>query len=91
MLILFWQVLLPQLEPLTDTQVQSVNNLRQSSQQAEDALSQGMEKLQQSLAQSIGTESVNSSNYGSQMVAAMNKLEAVEGFVNQVIYFRWLP
>ena len=81
---------MPQLEPLTDTQIQSVRNLRRSSQQAEDALSQGMDKLQQSLAQNIGAESVNSSNYGSQMIAAMEKLEALEGFVNQVIYVRWL-
>jgi len=49
-----------------------------------------MDKLQQSLAQNIGAESVNSSNYGSHMIAAMEKLEALEGFVNQVIYIRWL-
>lgn len=81
-------VLLPQLEPLTDTQIQSVRNLRRSSQQAEDALSQGMDKLQQSLAQNIGAESVNASNYGSQMIAAMEKLEALEGFVNQADHLR---
>ncbi|KAL4604000.1 hypothetical protein ACB092_10G163800 [Castanea dentata] len=81
-------VLMPQLEPLTDTQIQSVSNLRRSSQQAEDALSQGMDKLQQSLAQNIGAESVNTSNYGSQMIAAMEKLEALEGFVNQADHLR---
>lgn len=86
MSLFFWQVLRPQLEPLTDQQLHSIGNLRHSSQQAEDALSQGMDKLQQSLAQSIGAESVNSGNYGSQMAAAMEKLEALEGFVNQVIY-----
>jgi transcription factor TGA len=76
---------------LTDQQVLRVCNLRQSSQQAEDALSQGMEKLQQSLSQGIGAQSVNAGNYGSQMAAAMDKLEALEGFVNQVIYYRLLP
>ncbi|KAB2021234.1 hypothetical protein ES319_D07G125500v1 [Gossypium barbadense] len=34
------------LEPLTDQQLISICNLQQSSQQAEDALSQGMEALQ---------------------------------------------
>ncbi|KAI4386462.1 hypothetical protein MLD38_004393 [Melastoma candidum] len=38
-----------QLEPLTEQQVMGICNLQQSSQQAEDALSQGMEALQQSL------------------------------------------
>lgn len=70
---------------MTDQQVLNVCNLRQSSQQAEDALSQGMEKLQQSLAHSIGIESVIEGNYGSQMAASLEKLEALEGFVNQVI------
>ncbi|XP_062146008.1 transcription factor TGA3 isoform X2 [Alnus glutinosa] len=81
-------VLLPQLEPLTDQQVLRVCNLRQSSQQAEDALSQGMEKLQQSLSQGIGAQSVNAGNYGSQMAAAMDKLEALEGFVIQADHLR---
>ncbi|KAF9661319.1 hypothetical protein SADUNF_Sadunf19G0055700 [Salix dunnii] len=38
-----------QLEPLTDQQLADVCNLRQSSQQAEDALPQGIDKLQQTL------------------------------------------
>lgn len=91
MIILFRQVLLPQLEPLTEQQVLRVYDLRRSSQQAEDALSQGMDKLQQSLFQVIGAQSVNAGNYGSQMAAAMEKLEALEGFVNQVIYYGLLP
>ncbi|KAG6714912.1 hypothetical protein I3842_05G224900 [Carya illinoinensis] len=81
-------VLRPQLEPLSDQQVLSLCNLRQSSQQAEDALSLGMEKLQQSLALSIGAESVLAGNYGSQIAAAMEKLEAIEGFVNQADHLR---
>ncbi|GLT67427.1 hypothetical protein SLA2020_397380 [Shorea laevis] len=81
-------VVLPQLEPLTDQQVLRVYDLRRSSQQAEDALSQGMDKLQQSLSQGIGVQSVNAGNYGSQMAAAMEKLEALEGFVNQADHLR---
>lgn len=42
---------MPQLEPLTEQQLIDVCNLRQSSQQAEDALQQGIDKLQQSLVQ----------------------------------------
>ncbi|KAM0044771.1 hypothetical protein Hdeb2414_s0010g00357181 [Helianthus debilis subsp. tardiflorus] len=37
------------LKPLTDQQLMGICTLQQSSQQAEDALSQGMEALQQSL------------------------------------------
>ncbi|GFZ16111.1 bZIP transcription factor family protein [Actinidia rufa] len=44
------KILENQLEPLTDQQLMGICNLQQSSQQAEDALSQGMEALQQSLA-----------------------------------------
>lgn len=72
-------------EPLTDQQLLDVCNLRQSSQQAEDALSQGMDKLQQTLAQSIVTDPVSSGNYRSQMAEAVEKLDALESFVNQVI------
>ncbi|KAK6938200.1 Basic-leucine zipper domain [Dillenia turbinata] len=81
-------VLLPQLEPLTDQQLLEVCNLRLSSQQAEDALTQGIDKLQQSLAQSVATDSVSVGNYGSQMAAAVEMLEALESFVNQADHLR---
>ncbi|KAF3440192.1 hypothetical protein FNV43_RR18473 [Rhamnella rubrinervis] len=47
------RVLVPQLDPLTEQQLFDVCNLKQSCQQAEDALSQGMEKLQQTLAETV--------------------------------------
>ncbi|KAA3476717.1 transcription factor TGA7-like [Gossypium australe] len=50
--ILFVQVVMSQIEPLTDQQQLEVYNLQQSSQQAEDALSQGIDRLQQNLAES---------------------------------------
>lgn len=78
------QVLVPQLEPLTDQQRLDVQNLKHLSQQAEDALSQGVEKLHQSLGQDIVATSVGIEGYGSDMAAAVEKLEALEGFVNQV-------
>ncbi|TYI44226.1 hypothetical protein ES332_A01G222100v1 [Gossypium tomentosum] len=80
-------VVVPQIEPLTDQQHLEVCNLRQSSQQAEDALSQGVEKLQQSLAESVASD-LCSGNYRAQMVAAIDKLEALENFVSQADHLR---
>lgn len=73
---------------MTEQQVISVCNLQQSSQQAEDALSQGMDKLQQNLAETLTSDSSGTSgvsDYMGQMVNAMGKLEALVSFVNQVI------
>lgn len=82
------QILIPQIEPLTESQLLSVCNLQQQSQQAEDALSQGMEALQQSLADTLSTGSIstvpNMANYMGQMAIAMGKLGALETFVRQV-------
>ncbi|KAM7516783.1 hypothetical protein LguiA_006366 [Lonicera macranthoides] len=77
-------VLMPQIEPLTDQQLVSVCNLQRSCQQAEDALSQGMDKLQQTLSQSITADTTVASS----MSAAMEKLDALEGFVNQADHLR---
>lgn len=62
-------------------------NLQQSSQQAEDALSQGLDRLQQTLAETLTTEPLGLSvaeNYMGRMANAMGQLEALVGFVNQV-------
>jgi transcription factor TGA len=40
----------PLIDPMTEQQVFEVHNLKQSCEQAEDALTQGMEKLQETLA-----------------------------------------
>ncbi|KAF5747535.1 transcription factor TGA6 isoform X1 [Tripterygium wilfordii] len=84
------KLLMNQLEPLTEQQLSSVTNLQQSSQQAEDALSQGMEALQQSLAETLSSGSLGSSgssgnvaNYMGQMAMAMGKLGTLEGFIRQ--------
>ncbi|RZS19509.1 hypothetical protein BHM03_00051907 [Ensete ventricosum] len=88
-LIVGSQVLSSQLNPLTEQQMRAVTGLQQCSQQAEDALSQGLEKLQQTLSETLacdllGTFSVT--NYMGQMAIAMTKLEALASFVNQVIH-----
>lgn len=85
------KILSPQLEPLTDQQVIAVCNLQQSSQQAEDALSQGMEALQQNLADTLSGGSLGNSNvanYMGQMAMAMGKLGTLENFVRQADHLR---
>ncbi|KAJ3703072.1 hypothetical protein LUZ61_006777 [Rhynchospora tenuis] len=84
------KLLASQLEPLTDQQLERICNLQQSSQQAEDALSQGMEALQQSLAETLATgspgpagSSGNVANYMGQMAMAMGKLGTIESFLRQ--------
>ncbi|CAN1344750.1 Transcription factor TGA6 [Linum perenne] len=75
------KLLTNQLEPLTEQQLVGITNLQQSSQQAEDALSQGMEALQQSLSETLSSGSV--ANYMGQMAMAMGKLGTLEGFIRQ--------
>ncbi|XP_047943363.1 transcription factor TGA2.3-like isoform X2 [Salvia hispanica] len=78
------KILVSQLEPLTEQQLLGISNLQQSSNQAEDALSQGMEALQQSLAETLASGSTaNVANYMGQMAMAMGKLGTLEGFLQQ--------
>ncbi|XP_047320171.1 transcription factor TGA2.3-like isoform X2 [Impatiens glandulifera] len=83
------KLLAGQLEPLTEQQLMGIYNLQQSSQQAEEALSQGMEALQQSLSETLANGSQSSgsngnvANYMGQMAMAMGKLGTLEGFALQ--------
>ncbi|KAH6772199.1 TGACG motif-binding factor 6 [Perilla frutescens var. hirtella] len=81
------KLLVSQLEPLTEQQLTGIYNLQQSSHQAEDALSQGMDALQQSLAETLASGSsgtpANVANYMGQMAMAMGKLGTLEGFLQQ--------
>ncbi|KAK6149057.1 hypothetical protein DH2020_016582 [Rehmannia glutinosa] len=84
------KLLVNQLEPLTEQQLNGIYNLRESSHQAEDALSQGMDALQQSLAETLANGSSgpegpsgNVANYMGQMAMAMGKLGTLEGFLRQ--------
>ncbi|KAK7321097.1 hypothetical protein VNO77_31291 [Canavalia gladiata] len=81
-------IIVPQLEILTDQQLVSINNLRLSSQQAEDVLSLGLEKLQQSMVHNMPADPLVVGNYGFEMAAAIDKGEALEGFVNQADHLR---
>ncbi|KAM3228871.1 hypothetical protein ACQJBY_060050 [Aegilops geniculata] len=83
------KLLVNQLEPLTEQQLMGLSSLEQSSHQAEDALSQGMEALQQSLAETLAGSlgpsgsSGNVANYMGQMAMAMGKLGTLENFLRQ--------
>ncbi|XP_020238137.1 transcription factor TGA9 isoform X2 [Cajanus cajan] len=74
-------MLIQQLEPLAEQQIMGMYGLRHSSQQAEEALSQGLEQLQQSLVDTIAGGPVVDGVQ--QMVVAMGKLANLEGFVRQ--------
>lgn len=75
-------MLIPQLDPLTEQQFMGICSLQHSSQQAEEALSQGLEQLQQSLVDTIANGSVNDTMQ--HMAIALGKLANLEGFVRQV-------
>ncbi|XP_022939937.1 transcription factor TGA7-like isoform X1 [Cucurbita moschata] len=80
--LLNWeQVLTPYFEALNEQQQSAIHNLQQSSRQAEDALSQGMEKLHQNLSLSIASDPIGS--YISEMGDGMEKAEALESLVRQ--------
>ncbi|CAH2043383.1 unnamed protein product [Thlaspi arvense] len=82
------KVLLPHFDILTDQQILDVCNLRQSCQQAEDALSQGMEKLQHTLADCVASGQLGEGSYIPQVNSAMERLEALVSFVNQADHLR---
>ncbi|KAK6163588.1 hypothetical protein DH2020_000452 [Rehmannia glutinosa] len=76
------KMLITQLDPLTEQQVMGIYGLQQSSQQAEEALSQGLEQLQQSLIDTVANGSINDNMH--HMAIALGKLANLEGFVRQV-------
>ncbi|KAL8143352.1 hypothetical protein V2J09_016384 [Rumex salicifolius] len=81
-------VLAPLMEPLSEKQRVDVGSLTQSCQQAEDALSQGMERLQQTLAESVAAGQVDEGSYVPQMTIAVEKLDALVSFVTQADHLR---
>ncbi|XP_062203984.1 transcription factor TGAL4-like [Phragmites australis] len=80
------KTLLPQLDPLTEQQVLGLCNLQRSSQQAEEALTQGLEQLHRSLADTMAGAPLiadASMSFMGQMALALGKLSNLEGFVIQ--------
>ncbi|XP_047340125.1 transcription factor TGA2.2-like [Impatiens glandulifera] len=77
------KILVKRIESLTEHQRASLRNLQDTSQQAEDTLSDGMDALQRSLAQTLSGSSGNVANYMGQMAMAIRKLGALEEFIHQ--------
>nr|CAD1817881.1 unnamed protein product [Ananas comosus var. bracteatus] len=73
------------LDLLTEQQLMGICNLQQSSQQAEEALSQGLGQLRLLLAETVASGSpIHESTYaGNHMLIALGKLANLEGFVQQ--------
>lgn len=82
------KILTPRLEPLSEEQRLHLGNLRPLCQQAEDALTQGMDKLHYILAETISGGSLGEGNYLPQIDAAMEKLDSLARFVGQADYLR---
>ncbi|GMI97256.1 TGACG (TGA) motif-binding protein 9 [Hibiscus trionum] len=75
------KMLISQLDPLTEQQVMGIYSLQHSSQQAEEALTQGLEQLHQSLIDTVAGGPVIDGMQ--QMAVALGKLANLEGFVRQ--------
>ncbi|XP_039685588.1 transcription factor TGA4 isoform X3 [Medicago truncatula] len=82
------KVLVPLIEPLTEEQRFDAYNLEKSCRQAEDALSQGMEKLQGMLVDTVAAGQLVEGTYIPQMDIAIERLEALASFVNQADHLR---
>ncbi|GJN29067.1 hypothetical protein PR202_gb17259 [Eleusine coracana subsp. coracana] len=88
--------------PCTEQQLVGICNLQQTSQQAEEALSQGMDVLQQTLADTLASAASgvtggggggvgpadSVTNYVGQMAMAMAKLGTLENFMRQADLLR---
>ncbi|XP_062231732.1 transcription factor TGAL1-like isoform X1 [Phragmites australis] len=84
------KLLASHLEPLTEQQLASICNLQQSSQQAEEDLSQGVKALQQSVTETLASGPLCAAGSSSkvadctgQMEVAMGKLGTLENFLRE--------
>uniref|UniRef100_J3MQU2 DOG1 domain-containing protein n=2 Tax=Oryza brachyantha TaxID=4533 RepID=J3MQU2_ORYBR len=73
------KVLAPQLEAMTEEQVAKVQGLQQKARHLEDALSQGMDKLKQTLADSMLAEAVASTSSGDDNAASPHDPSSADG------------
>lgn len=80
-------MLIQQLDPLTEQQVMGIYSLQHSSQQAEEALTQGLDQLHQSLIDTIAGGPIIDGMQ--QMAVALGKLTNLEGFVRQVNFINF--
>ncbi|KAL7092814.1 hypothetical protein ACP275_11G005500 [Erythranthe tilingii] len=87
------KIIMREIEPMTEGQLIGIYGLQQSTQEAEEALSHGLDALNQSLSETLISDSLllncfpqNINNYMSHMALAINKLSTLEGFVRQVYF-----
>ncbi|KAL8036881.1 hypothetical protein ABFX02_11G005300 [Erythranthe guttata] len=84
------KIIMREIEPMTEGQMMGIYGVQQSTQEAEEALSHGLDALNQSLSETLISDSLllncfpqNINNYMSHMALAINKLSTLEGFVRQ--------
>ncbi|KAI4385222.1 hypothetical protein MLD38_003275 [Melastoma candidum] len=83
------RVLMDQLRPLSDMENLDVHNMKITCQQAEDALSQGLEKLQQALAENVAKGHLGEEEISiPETSTAIQKIEEMISFVNQADHIR---
>ncbi|MED6148374.1 Transcription factor tga4 [Stylosanthes scabra] len=82
------KILVPRIETMTEQQRSDISNLGKSCQQAEDALSQGMDKLQQMVSESVAAGQLEEQTDTPHMSTAMERLAALVSFVNQADHLR---
>ncbi|KAL9228577.1 hypothetical protein vseg_004140 [Gypsophila vaccaria] len=75
------KMLIGQLDLLTEQQLMGIYSLQHSTQQAEEALTQGLDQLQQSLVDTIANTTI--ADGMQQMAIALGKLSNLEGFIRQ--------
>ncbi|KAL8142911.1 hypothetical protein V2J09_015943 [Rumex salicifolius] len=87
------KIVMHQIEQLTEQQLLGICQLQQSTHEAEEGLSQGLDSLNQSISDTIASDALSwppsMPNYMGQMAAAMNKLSALEGFLRQADGLRY--
>lgn len=79
-----------QLRPLSDVENLDVHNMKITCIQAEDALSQGLEKLQHALAENVAKGHLGEYRSIPDTSTAIEKLEDLVSFINQVNHYALL-
>ena len=78
------QMVIPQLETLTEQQAVGICNLQRCSQETEDALYQGLDQFHHSLIMAVAVASTAVMEGVNHMAVAAGKLSNLEGFIRQV-------
>ena len=88
------QMLIPQLDPLTEQQLLGMCHLQRSSLQTEEALVQGLQQLHQSLADAVGASPLSDgssvANYTALMALALDRLDTLESFYRHVSSYAFM-